>query len=95
MASAYAIVFFYAWLGLPFGGRGPWAVLRRMSGRADGACAVSARCRQSARRAHRLDRLPAHLQTRARFGLRNQTVPPVSLGRLTIGGAILTYERLM
>jgi branched-chain amino acid transport system permease protein len=28
------------------------------------------------------------------FGLRNQTVPPVSQGRLTIGGAILTYERL-
>ncbi len=97
MAGAYAIVFFYAWLGLPF-------IVAVGLGMFFAGClgVLMELALFRPLRTNPLGGLIASigflliLQTLAvlGFGLRNQTVPPVSQGRLTVGGAILTYERL-
>ncbi|MEP9372742.1 branched-chain amino acid ABC transporter permease [Mesorhizobium sp. KR1-2] len=97
MAGAYAVVFFYAGLGLPFmvavaiglvfvgclGMLMELALFRPLRTNPLGGLIASIG-------------FLLMLQTVAvlGFGLRNQNVPPVSQGRITVGGAFLTYERL-
>lgn len=97
MAGAYAIVFFYVWSGLPF-------FVAVALGLVFVGCLGILMELTLFRplRTNPLGGLIASigflliLQTLAvlSFGLRNQNVPPVSQGRITVGGAFLTYERL-
>jgi branched-chain amino acid transport system permease protein len=97
MAGAYAIVFFYVWSGLPF-------FVAVALGLVFVGCLGILMELTLFRplRTNPLGGLIASigflliLQTLAvlGFGLRNQNVPPVSQGRITVGGAFLTYERL-
>ncbi|OQM74193.1 branched-chain amino acid ABC transporter permease [Manganibacter manganicus] len=97
MAGAYAIVFFYAWNGLPF-------FVAVALGLVFVGCLGILMELTLFRplRTNPLGGLIASigflliLQTVAvvGFGLRNQNVPRVSQGGITVGGAVLTYERL-
>lgn len=97
MAGAYAIVFFYAWNGLPF-------FVAVALGLVFVGCLGILMELTLFRplRTNPLGGLIASigflliLQTVAvvGFGLRNQNVPRVSQGGFTVGGAVLTYERL-
>lgn len=97
MAGAYAIVFFYAWNGLPFFVA---VALGMVFVGCLGILMELALFRPL--RTNPLGGLIASigflliLQTVAvvGFGLRNQNVPRVSQGGFTVGGAVLTYERL-
>ncbi|KRA00105.1 branched-chain amino acid ABC transporter permease [Mesorhizobium sp. Root157] len=97
MAGAYAIVFFYAWTGLPF------FVAVALGLVFVGCLGVLMELTLfRPLRTNPLGGLIASigflliLQTLAvlGFGLRNQNVPSVTQGRITVGGAFLTYERL-
>jgi branched-chain amino acid transport system permease protein len=97
MAGAYAIVFFYAWNGLPF-------FVAVALGLVFVGCLGILMELTLFRplRTNPLGGLIASigflliLQTVAvvGFGLRNQNVPRVSQGGFTVSGAVLTYERL-
>lgn len=97
MAGAYSVVFFYVWMGLPF-------LVAVMIGLVFVGCLglVMEQTLFRPLRTNPLGGLIASigflliLQTVAvlGFGLRNQNITPVSQGRITIGGAFLTYERL-
>ena len=97
MAGAYGVVFFYVWLGLPFFVA---VALGLVFVGCLGIMMELAFFRPL--RTNPLGGLIASigflliLQNLAvlGFGLRNQNVPPVSRGRITVGGAFLTYERL-
>lgn len=97
MAGAYAIVFFYAWTGLPFFVAVAFGLVLV------GCLGVLMELTLfRPLRTNPLGGLIASigflliLQTLAvlGFGLRNQNVPRVSQGGITVGGAFLTYERL-